>query len=81
MKDSKARKIRITLDLTPQAYQRLERLEKDLDVVSKADVLRQALQLLEFFAQHTRKGATFTMRPPDGPEQKIVFLAAQRMAG
>ncbi len=76
----KNRKIRITLDLTPQAYDRLERLERNLDVDSKADVLRQALQLLEFFADHTRNGATFTVKSRNSEPQTIVLLASRAMA-
>lgn len=67
--------IRVTLDLKPRAYQRLASVEALVGAESKADVLRQALQLYEFVAKRAAAGDRFKTVRPDGSEEMLVFLA------
>ncbi len=68
---------RITLDLTPRFYDRLERLEDLVEGESKAVVIRNALRLYEFIAQKTMEGSSFKLVQNDGTEERIVFLGPQ----
>ncbi len=76
MKRDTNKKVRVTLDLSPQFYERLEQLERLVDGGTKANVIRQALQLYEYLAQKTLDGHTFRAVDKDGREEKIVFLGA-----
>ena len=75
------KKIRVTLDLSPQFYERLERLERLVDAGTKANVIRQALQIYEFLAQKSLAGHTFRTVDKDGQEEKLVFLGASPPPG
>jgi hypothetical protein len=72
--NGRAKKIRVTLDLTPAFHQRLEELEALVEADSKASLIRQALQLYEYVAKRTLEGSTFRAVKPDGEEEAIVFL-------
>ena len=74
MKKDSGKKIRMTLDLTPQFYDRLQELERLVEAESKASVIRQALQLYEYIAKRTKDGHTFKALTPAGDEETIVFL-------
>lgn len=69
------KKVRVTLDLTPQFYERLEELEDLVDAGSKANVIRQALQLYEYITKKTLAGATFKTVDKNGHEESVVFLS------
>jgi hypothetical protein len=75
MKNSE-KKVRVTIDVTPQFNQRLEQLEAMVDANSKADVIRQALQLFEYVARRTSEGYTFRAVSRDGREENLVFFGA-----
>jgi hypothetical protein len=64
------RKIRLTIDVTPEFYERLERLEKRTEVGSKATLIRQALQLFEYFVLKTEEGKEIVIRTPSGDDEK-----------
>ena len=70
------KKVRVTLDLSPPFYERLEQLEQLVDAGTKANVIRQALQVYEYLAQKTLDGHTFKAVGKDGQEETIVFLGA-----
>lgn len=74
MEKEKGPKVRVTLDLTPQFNKRLEALESLLEASSKAEVIRQALQLFEYIAQRQAQGYSFRAVSRDGQSEKIVFL-------
>lgn len=74
MKQDSEKKIRVTLDLTPQFYERLQELESLVEAESKASVIRQALQLYEFIAKRSKGGDTFKAITPAGDEETLVFL-------
>jgi hypothetical protein len=67
------RKTRITLDLTPESYRRLEELERSVGSESKASLIREALQLYQYIVQKANEGYTFKIQK--GPKEKdIVFF-------
>ena len=70
------KKVRVTIDLTPQFNQRLEELEELVDANSKADIIRQALQLYEYVARRTIEGYTFRAVARNGREENLVFFGA-----
>ncbi len=71
-KEDRVKKIRITLDLTPQSYERLEELENLVDAGTKANVIRQALQLYEYVAQRALEGCTVRVVDQAGAGETIV---------
>jgi hypothetical protein len=56
---SEGKKTRITLDLLPKATKRLTDLQALIEAESKAQVIRQALQLYEFAIKKHAKGKRF----------------------
>lgn len=70
------KKVRVTIDLTQQFNQRLEELEALVDGNSKADIIRQALQLYEYVAKRTVEGYTFRAVSRNGREENLVFFGA-----
>jgi uncharacterized protein (DUF608 family) len=76
-KQDLGQKIRVTLDLTPQFYERLEQLEDLVEADSKAGVIRQALQLYEYVARKSLEGWAFRAVNSNGKEENIVFLSVQ----
>ena len=85
MKKTKAedeKKIRLTLDVTPELYERLEALERKTEAGSKANLIRQALQLYEYFVIRTvDEGKEIIVRtPPDDDREKRVDLFPQYLA-
>lgn len=73
-KQNKEEKIRLTLDLSPQFYNRLEQLERAVEAGSKANLIRQALQLYEYVAKRAAEGCDFRIVDKEGSEEKIVLL-------
>jgi hypothetical protein len=64
-------KIRITIDLTPEFYTRLQNLEKILQFDTKAQVIREALRLYEFLASEWQGGTEFYRSKEKGEVEKI----------
>ena len=64
---------RITVDLSPNGYDRLQRLG-ELANLSSATVIRQALQLYEFVIERTDDGAKFMYVDKSGRETVVNFL-------
>lgn len=65
---------RITLDLSPEFYDRLDDLEKRVGAESKAKVLREALRLYEHVMNHHLDGDEFFTRKKGGELEKIILL-------
>jgi len=78
MKTTKAaddRKIRLTLDVSPEFYERLEALERKTDASSKANLIRQALQLYEYVVMRTvDEGKEIVVRDPSDHRERVVEL-------
>lgn len=64
---------RITVDLSPNGYARLQRLS-EIANLSSAAVIRQALQLFEFVVEKTDDGAVFKYVDKSGKEREVGFL-------
>jgi hypothetical protein len=64
---------RITVDLSPNGYERLQRLG-ELANMSSASVIRQALQLFEFVIERTDDGSRFKYVDKSGRETEVNFL-------
>jgi len=73
-KRSSADKTRVTLDLSAAFYERLEKLQTLVDANTKADLIRQALQLYEYMAQKTSSGYRFRQVDPDDKEENLIFF-------
>ncbi len=52
------KKIRIQMDMTPKAASRLDELGKQLDVASRAEVVRRSLGMLEWVLHKMNTGST-----------------------
>ena len=68
------KKVRVTLDLSPHFYQRLEELLERAEAGTKANLIRQALQLYEYVVDQTLAGREFRVVDKEGKEEKLVFL-------
>lgn len=68
------RKIRITIDLTELLYQRLEALAEAMGGKSKADIVKDGLQLLEFFVKKRNEGYEFMLCKKGEPDKIIEIL-------
>ncbi len=71
---TKEPKVRVTVDLSPALFDRLERLTELVGAESKATVIRDALRLLEYVAQETAAGSRFLRESANGEKEAIVFL-------
>jgi hypothetical protein len=67
----KSQSTRVTLDLSGAEYGRLQRLTTS---ASKADVLRRALQLYEFYVTQVASGGIVKSVDPTGKETIIQIL-------
>lgn len=63
---------RITADFSPEAYEALERVAKNLDT-TKADALRRALGLIDFLLTQKKEGYAIVLEK-DGRRKEIVTL-------
>jgi hypothetical protein len=70
IRDDKA--IRITVDLKPKFYKRLEALEELVGASTKAEVIREALQLFEFMATKAAAGCEFKI--VENGEDKAILM-------
>jgi hypothetical protein len=75
------KKIRITLDLTPELYGRLERLETTARAGSKATLIRDALRVYEFIVTKTVEGCGFRMVNKRGKEETLIFVGTPSVDG
>jgi len=57
---------RVQLEMPPQAMERLQRLKERTEAASYAEVIRNALRLLEALVEEHAKGAEFSLKRADG---------------
>ena len=74
-KRNEDKSVRITVDLSSSSYNRLEQLELKTGAASKAEVIRQALQLYEFVVNKIKTGAEFQLVEGD-KTKSLVLLSA-----
>lgn len=72
-KKTSDKKIRVTLDLSPQFFERLEKLEALADAGTKANLIRQALQTYEFLVSRALDGDTLCSVGRDGRKIEIAL--------
>jgi len=66
-------KIRFTIDMDPEFYERFEALEKAIGAPTKARVVRNALRVYEYIAQHQIRGSTFEVHTRSGEVEHPKF--------
>ena len=74
-KKTSADKIRLTLDLSPEFYKRLDELTNLVDAESKSQVIRDALKLYEFVMRQHDQGSKFFVRTSGGKEKDILLVS------
>jgi hypothetical protein len=57
---------RVQLELPPQAMERLQRLKDKTEAASYAEVIRNALRVLEALVDEHEKGSEFGLKRSDG---------------
>ena len=65
---------RVTLDLSPRFFERLQKLQDDVEAESKASLIRDALQVYEYIVRKTLEGYTFKAVPKKGATETIRFV-------
>jgi len=65
---------RVTLDLSPEDYERVEKLQDRLSGMGKANVLRMAAKLLSWYVGATLDGQRVYIRYSDGKEEQSDLL-------
>ena len=71
----KAKKVRLTVDLQPRFYQRLNQLEELVEANSKADMIRDSLRIYDVIARKVLAGNRICAVDDDGNQQELVFIA------
>lgn len=64
--------VRVSLDLSPETFRKLEALEIMMDLDSKAAVLRQALKLTHALMEMRVEGWTIVLTSKDGREREVL---------
>jgi Arc/MetJ-type ribon-helix-helix transcriptional regulator len=57
---------RVQLEMPPQAMERLQKLKERTEAASYAEVIRNALRLLEALVEEHEKGSEFSLKRGDG---------------
>lgn len=69
-------RVRLSLDVTPEANELLERLVRELGASSKGEVLRKAIFLMQVAAEAKSEGHKLYVadEPPPGASREIVGI-------
>lgn len=67
---------RVTLDLSPQGFDRLNAMVEASDLRTRVDVIREAIRLYDYMLESALKGYTFSQTSPEGTVEKLVFLSS-----
>jgi hypothetical protein len=62
---------RMTVDLTPEFRDRLEKLEAKTYLGNKATVIRHALAIYEYLVEMTESGSEIVVRTPNSEERHL----------
>jgi hypothetical protein len=68
-------KVRMTVDLTPEFRDRLEKLEAKTYLGNKATVIRHALAIYEYLVETIESGGQVVVRSPNGDERPMDRIA------
>lgn len=67
-------KIRINLDITPEAKKALQGLQERTEASSLIEVIRRAIALYDLVDSQTEEGNALIVRRMDGTETQIILL-------
>ena len=67
-------KVRVTVDLSPELHQRLEKLTATIGSDSKADTVRDALRILDYLSERHIEGYDCLLRKGDRTEIVPLFI-------
>lgn len=67
-----ADKYRVQLDLTPEAFEELEKLRKEVDASTRADAIRRAMRILRWTLDQISSGARILV-DKDNELKEVVF--------
>ena len=73
-REQKEKAIRISVDLSPRCYERLEQIEEKVSASSKAEVVREALRLYEFLVGHACRGTEFQLLEKGSTTPKTIVM-------
>ena len=65
---------RVQMDLPPRSVERLEWLKQFLEAVSYAEVIKDALRLLEYVCLENSKGKKLYLEDEKGNRQEIILF-------
>lgn len=66
--------LRFQVVLSAESVERLDQLQQDMDVTSRADVLRTSLRVLEALREEQAKGNELWVKTADGKEYPYKLL-------
>jgi hypothetical protein len=69
--NDRGKMIRMTVDLTPEFRDRLDKLEEKTYLGNKATVIRHALSIYEYLVDMTESGSEIVVRTPKGEERHL----------
>jgi len=65
---------RITLDVSTEFNDRLDRLLEMVDASNKAELIRQALRVYEYIVKQTLEGNNFKIERKNGEIERMTFF-------
>jgi hypothetical protein len=61
-------RLRVQLDFSEDAFNRLEEIQQETGVASKADVIREAIRVYEWLAEQSKTGRFIEVQEQDGSQ-------------
>lgn len=65
-KGSKATRLRVQLDFSEEAFNRLEEIRKAKDVATKAEVIRDAIRIYEWLVEQSKANRIIEVQDSEG---------------
>lgn len=65
-KGGKATRLRVQLDFSEDAFNRLEEIRKAKDVATKAEVIRDAIRIYEWLVEQSKAGRIIEIQDSEG---------------
>lgn len=69
----KARITKLQINMSENALEELETLQRSIDASTKTEVVKSSLKLYKFLENEKRAGAKILIKDKDGKEKEIVF--------
>jgi hypothetical protein len=61
-------RLRVQLDFSEDAFDRVEELRREIDAASKADVIREAIRVYEWLAEQAKEGRFIEVQDRGGQQ-------------